>query len=653
MTDDYKINLLNYVIGNIEPTPQTDEEIFKEQISIDRSKWVDFVPEHWNNFRFEGMVAGNELTSNLSVLYGGYLDTDNISHGIIILVNENFEPVKTIYNYNSGTELRYIQYMKQAEDGTFYFVDDAAFTYSQKQQVATSQKRFVMVNNFTLINQITNDYDIILRISYIFSGDYVNFYCQEIYKDPNSAHYIFFGDGANTEISSYSYTLLKIFGLKINVGEANEWVMYKTQINHIFGSAIAIFNSNSEVQFRCVATPTSTSQSAATILRCFEKTYSSSSVTINSFGNFSYKPYIDSINYKKQSLFISYDEVYFVQNNQLWGTYGVAGSKYIGLYKYNFNTSQITTIYEKYLGEYIYTNLEAMYITRNNIDIYVQYNPNYDINNSLADYYFQRLKNDEWDPILIAQQANFVYDQRTMFAKTNFNLLQVYLFATSPNSETWFQYLIKENYNTINYNGEPYIDYDCLIPRQGEIYSNEKLVFARNLYNDTINNNSSIATIQVPNSYLNNIDLSPKTLISQTNLVEINDTNVIQKNIYETLFLNYINTINVIDEDTNTQYPNAANYINTNINVGAQTNYNNSNVGKIKINTNSETKTQSIYWESIDDTHYQTMFTLYVDEIITTLDFISYDETTTYCTKDLSNLEVGKTYTITQCIRVE
>ena len=114
MTDDYKINLLNYVIGNIEPTSQTDEEIFKEQTSIDRSKWVDFVPEHWNNFRFEGMVAGNELTSNLSVLYGGYLDTDNISHGIIILVNENFEPVKTIYNYNSGTELRYIQYMKQA-----------------------------------------------------------------------------------------------------------------------------------------------------------------------------------------------------------------------------------------------------------------------------------------------------------------------------------------------------------------------------------------------------------------------------------------------------------------------------------------------------------------------------------------------------------
>lgn len=651
MTEDYKINLLNYVIGNIEPTSQTDEEIFKEQTSIDRSKWIDFVPERWNNFRFEGMVAGNELTSNLSVLYGGYLDTDNISHGIIILVNENFEPVKTIYNYNSGTELRYIQYMKQAEDGTFYFIDDAVFTYSQRQQVATSQKRFVMTNNFTLINQITNDYDVILRISYIFSGDYINFYCKNMYKDPNSAHYIFFGNGADSTSQYYSYRLLKIFGLKVNVGEANEWTMYANMSLRLFGSAIATFDNNSNVYFRCLSS--STTNNSRTI-DCTSKTYTGN-VTTTTIHTFTFQPHIDDDGYKKQSVFLSMDKVYYVQNNQRWGNTGQPDAKYIGLYCYDFTNSTHATIYEKSLGNYDYCDLEAIYIDKCNTDIYMQYVTN--VNNSgvetKADYYFQRLVNDKWNPILIAEQSYFRYNQRTMFIKSNFNLLQAYLFATNPRIASWFQYLIKENYNTINYNGESYIDYDCLIPRQGEIYSNEKLVFARNLYNETINNNTTVATIQVPNSYLNNVDLSPKTLISKTNLVTVNDINTVQKNIYETLFLNYINTINVIDEDTSIQYPNAANYVNANINIGTEANCNTSSIGKIRMNTIAGYKTQEISWENIDATHRKTEFTLYISEIITSIDFVSYDETITYCSKDLSHLEIGKNYTITQYLRVE
>ena len=156
MSDDYKKDILNYITNMINQTEPTTEEIFAYQDSIDRSVWKDFVPEHWNNFRYEGMVAPDETTTGLGVLYGGYIDTNDNVKGIITLFNENFEPVKTIYEYSSGTTLRYIQYMKQAEDGTFYFIDDVAFTSSQWQQVITSQKRFVMVNNFTIPNTLTN-----------------------------------------------------------------------------------------------------------------------------------------------------------------------------------------------------------------------------------------------------------------------------------------------------------------------------------------------------------------------------------------------------------------------------------------------------------------------------------------------------------------
>ena len=124
MTEENKINILNYLLGGIEPTSSDNSEIFLEQEDIPLEAWQSFLPNTWNNFRFEGMVAPNEKTTSLGVLYGGYIGSDNNVYGIIVLVDQNFAPVQTIYEYDSETKLRYIQYMKQAEDGTFYFIDD-------------------------------------------------------------------------------------------------------------------------------------------------------------------------------------------------------------------------------------------------------------------------------------------------------------------------------------------------------------------------------------------------------------------------------------------------------------------------------------------------------------------------------------------------
>ena len=128
MSEDYKKNILDYITNMINKTQPTTEEIFTNQESIDRSDWLNYIPSSWNNLRYEGMVAPDETLTGLGVLYGGYLDTNNNVRGIITLFNSDFIPVKTIYEFSSGTPLRYIQYMKQAEDGTFYFIDDEAFS---------------------------------------------------------------------------------------------------------------------------------------------------------------------------------------------------------------------------------------------------------------------------------------------------------------------------------------------------------------------------------------------------------------------------------------------------------------------------------------------------------------------------------------------
>ena len=647
MTDEYKIQLLNYLLGNIETTTGDDSERFAEEESISRDEWLPFLPNHWNGFRIEGMVASNEFTSGLGVLYGGYMDLQYVPHGIIILVDENFKPVKTIYKRDAGVDLRYIQYMKQAEDGTFYYIDSNNYTYDKSQMTASASQetRFVMTNNFTIKSQ-DNDYVLSYRQVLYFGDNIKNFYCKNMYKDPNSSHYIFFGMGGLTVGSTSAYRILRIVGLKVNVGSPNEWTTYVDQSYRLFGSAIALFE-NGDVRFRCLASSTA---SEGTSIDMFSRMYGGS-VATTSIATFSYHPYIDDESYKKQSVFLDIDTVYFVQNNQQWGVSGVRVAKHIGLYKYDVSTSTLTEIYHKSLGNYDRCNLEAIYIDKCNNEIYLQYNKNIiGYPTFTADYYFQRLVNDTWNPIYL-ENGYYVYSQRTIYIKANFNLLQVYMYATNPRGETWFQHLIKEDYNSSNYNGTPYIDYNSLISQKGEIFSEDKLVFARNLYNRTINENTTVSTIQIPNNYLNGIQIDLKKLISQTNLDINNDTNTTSKNVYEMMFVNYINTLNLIDEDTNILYPEGASYINANINTGTSTNYNNSFIAKVRINYSTPT-TEDILWQKIDDKHYQCNFTLNTSEIPSSIEFISNDETITYLTKVLQ-LEQNKTYVINQKIRIE
>jgi hypothetical protein len=456
--------LLNYLTNTLSSTNPTTDEIIKENYNIARSDWLSYLPLHYNNFRFEGMVEGNELTSGLSVLYGGYLDTDNNTKGIIILVDQEFQPIKTFYKYSNGTELRYIQYMKQVEDGTFYFIDDTNFTYGHAQESLNSEKRFVMINNITV--SIQEEYRLNLRTSYIFPNAYKNFYCKNMYKNPNASNYIFFGSGAYLGGGTWDYDKLVIYGLKINVGQANEWINYVEQDKALFGSAIAQFNSNNNVQFRCLWINNINSNRA---ISCYSKTYTGNPSTSN-IKTFSFRPYIDDYHFKKQSVFIDYNTVYFVQNNQQWGTAGTLSNKYIGLYKHDFSNNTNTTLYEKSLGSYDFTYQEYIMIDKNLADLYIEYITNIDRTNYKGDYYIQRW-NGEWNPILIGENKNCQWSSRTIYVKNNFNYLQIYSYAINPRSQTWYYNLIKEDYNSLNYNGEPYKSVNMFIPKKVNLYA--------------------------------------------------------------------------------------------------------------------------------------------------------------------------------------
>lgn len=651
MTDEFKQTLFDYLIGKLPNERGTTEEIFKKINDVTLEEWGGpigenpYLPNGSNSFRYEGLIEVAD--SELFVLYGGYKvwQTDEV-RGIITILNNNFIPIKTFYQYDSGTYLRYIQCMMQEEDGTFSLIDCPDYPADENWSFTTSQKRFIMLNNFT--QQINNNYILTLQKSYIMPQK--NLYCKNIFKNPTSSQYVLIGSYLKDE-DSPNFDGVRVIEAKINVGSENEWnSIVTTTNNYLYGNAYVEFEDD---KFYCNIIMASTLPTSRNI-SCWVKNFNESGFTLSTIKTFDFHPYIDSYNYQNQSVFLNKNEVFFVQNNQCWGRSGTLREKYIGLYYYNFQTKNLTTIYEKSLGNYDYCNLEAIYIVENDNALYIEFNNNIDDTNYLADYYFQRLENQEWNPIKVSEQQYFIYNRRALYVNNNYNLLNWFSYMLNPHPQYWKIYNIKENYNSSNYNGEPYINTNSLISNSAEIYSEENLVFARNLYNKTINNNTTVSTVEIPNTYLNGIDLTSKNLLSETNLTMVADTNVTQKNIYETMFLNFINVLQVADRNNVTQVLNqeASTYLNSAINT--DDNYDDAKLyNKVIINyQDGSTKESSYSLENTTETSTVIAFGLYIDKLINNAEIVSSDKTITYQTIDLSSLELNKNYSIKQKLEV-
>ena len=654
MTDKFKQTLFDYLIGKLPNEHGTTEEIFKQINEISFNDWGGnlnnnpYLPTIWNNFRYEGLIE--VANSELLVLFGGYKTADNEARGIITILNNNFVPIKTFYQYDSGTYLRYIQCMIQEDDGSFTLIDCPDYPNDREWSFTTSQKRFIMLNNFT--QQINNEYILTLQKSYILPTNYFNFYCRKMYKNINLSHYVFVGNYLRGQ-NNPNFDGNRVIELKINVGSENEWNIYDDdETGWLMGDSYVEFEDDN---FFCEILLTDTVLSNRNIY-IWTKNFTQTSFSLKIVATFDFRPTIDSDGYINQSVFLNKNECYFVQNNQRWGAPGRSEAKYIGLYYYNIQTSEIKTIYENYLGDYDYCNLEAIYIVENNNNLYMEFNNNITStdNGTVADYYFQRLENQQWNPIKISEQQFFYYNRRALYVNNNYNLLNWFSYMLNPQRQYWKIYNIKENYNSSNYNGEPYINTNALIPNSVEIYSNESLVFARNLYNKTINNNTTVSTVEIPNTYLNGIDLTSKNLLSETNLTMVADTNVTQKNIYETMFLNFINVLQVADRNNATQVLNqeASSYLNNAINTDDS--YDNAKLyNKVIINyQDGSSKEVSYDKENITDTSTTIAFGLYTDKLINNVEIVSNDKSMIYQTIDLSTLELNKYYAIRQKLEV-
>ena len=124
MTEEFKKQLLNFILGQMpnEYGIEKEKVQYIDDVSIPENGWDKVIPKSWQNFKFEELIEVKN--SDKLVLYGGYTEYNTKQvRGIIVVLKRDLTPLKTFYQYDNGTYLRYILCMTQDDEGNFIAVD--------------------------------------------------------------------------------------------------------------------------------------------------------------------------------------------------------------------------------------------------------------------------------------------------------------------------------------------------------------------------------------------------------------------------------------------------------------------------------------------------------------------------------------------------
>lgn len=199
-----------------------------------------------------------------------------------------------------------------------------------------------------------------------------------------------------------------------------------------------------------------------------------------------------------------------------------------------------------------------------------------------------------------------------------------------------------------------YKDYNSLVPDYVNLY-NGNVLFSRELTNKSIIGNQMSAEVNVPYSMLNRT-ISVEKLISKTFKELSNESKIINKNIYESLYLNFIKHINVIDNnfEKNELQNDISSLLTKSIFSLPEENYNKAPIGYAKIFTKDE---QELIFsigqnaiEQIGDYEYQISIAVNGNNA-DKLQILAKDRQTPYVTIPLH--AVNKVILIKQTIRIE
>lgn len=673
MTQDYKNLLLDYLTNNlVEETPINDIPEFTNTINDESNLYRTLSNEFTYGFKERGIIKCKDSNNNYNgktIVYGFYYlsaspQTISNSRGFILLLDENYNMLELITEYSSGTKLGYILALNVDETGQLYGVDIA---YNDD-----NKGRFIMLNNVSIKSENAEHYQVKLRRSYFLQGSVSSgiSFIRYIFKDPNSSSYFIYATGTRGTL------------LKLKVGAENEWIDYTENSTggvSILAGINAFWDSNNNLTLCLVRRVLI--EATNTVYIYLGISDNNNVVQYTNIGEFK-STFYPSINASKVYLLednlgdassrtlrttsayiVSPTKFYMTTGAFIEGTGTLVPDKLIpSTIEYdngtitrigvdlNYATAEASEDYVIMFSETKVINNALFVINYINEDNTIHY-PKYDItvNLMLGEYdYARKFITNVLDSDLL--EFNII-DITNMY-----NLFKVNAVVNSFDAGTSLLFNTNIIYNPNNFNGEAYSNTNAIDPKQIWLYDeNGNIIFARNLYNKTLYNNVMEATLEVPNTMLNDITISTQKLISETNYIMNENEGDITKNIYETLYINFFNTILIQNQNTIDYVDNIIGSTRLNRSISDTNDYDEAKITKFRINyQNGTSYVKNIISSTITNGIADIQFQLTPISDILNIEIISNDEETTYQTiREFTNYEIGKTYILSQKCYVE
>lgn len=668
MTEDYKEKLLKYITNNLAKEQGSNIPEFSNVISEDASSLYDELNDAFEyGFKQNGVVQCKNVNGEYNgfiIVYGTYwtdIDkTDSLAKGYMLLFDNNFNLVQLIKQYSSGTDCGIFMKVIVIDDGTLVALDHY-----------DNRNRILLLNNPSIKLPSQQNYILKLRTSYNLQGNVANMTFTSLGKsyvldkDPNSSNYMI---GLVDATDGYE----ALTQLKINVGSSNTWTNYT--YNKVTGNLLDIQGICNTYIYWQNEHPYIYAYNYYTGIdgTSYEYIYKLYLGTNNGGTNIT-NQYLFDI---KNTMFSEYVQ----QGLELYGGFGSSSSIVnIGVNNYYF----ITGFYYDNIEEsnfkivvncihYDNGNITSVYKDIDTIELsdsgeFQLYNINGTIM-GFYDYYLDDISDEtiyklkallitnEDETVTVDLGNPFYNSYREFHIETIINQFDLYkVYALFEDYyDGWVLNKSDIIYNYLYYNGSPYENVNSLRANQGMLYDINGNIFVRGVYNHVVSDNMTEDTIQIPNTMVNDIQIIENKLMSQTNVPIIINEDTIEKNIYETLYINYFNTINMENRNTNYTIPNKVGAIRVNNAISNLLDYDNMTITKYRVRYHDNTNiVRQLLPATISNGIATFTFSIYTGKAIDGIDLISDDEETTYQSIDTTSYQLNKLYTINQDCYIE
>lgn len=635
MTDDYKKNILAYLCGKTEKQTGYDVPgIIAEDLHLNNlyTELGAIVGEYFSS------INGNVVhlngykqayNSTMTILYGYSANDRHPSrYGWLALVDETFKLIQVIDTYSSGAVMGYVDDLEIANDGSIYLIE--------RRYDNAGIQRIVTLNNIAIKPLNSDTYTAKIKKTYQISdqsADATNFLYQKIKKHPNKNIFCF---GGYKYGSSNPYNVVTEL---VDQGTGSpETTTYNSSVNIIIKDLWSSWDNDDNLDFRMVGHDFA-NYNETYLLDKSGNSISSMQINVPIITSGAYIPRADMKMLTKTDVYYCGYELK-LSEKRVYVIYRLNGNSYKNIYAKDeefkaFDRNEVTE------NRFVVSAGELFYYA----SIYVGDETTYKVD------YGRVVGDNVYLNTELLAITDLIYAFNTLTIIKVYNLYN--LFYQSKDSGTSHLQI----YNANNYNGSAYSNINSMVPNQGILYdSQNKPIFARNLYNKTITGRTTQSTVEVPNNYLNDKIIEKENLLSETNSILISNNQTITKNIYETLNINFINTLQIRnDNDETDSILNPVGASRLNNSISETTDYDNAKALKVKINytdnTNYILQLKESQINKISDTSYMYYFDIYVSKAISNIQIISNDETTIYQTI-MDNFDIGKFYNITQMVEI-